>query len=111
MGLIKIPLACLIAAPLLSAQTYDLLLKGGHVIDPANSIDRVMDVAVSAGKIARVAERISATEAKKTVDVAGLYVTPGLIDIHTHVYVGGRPAAVFPDDAVLPTGTTTIVDA
>ncbi len=93
------------------AQSYDLLIQGGHVIDPANSIDRVMDIAVSAGKIARVAERISATEAKKTVNVAGLYVTPGLIDIHTHVYVGGRPAAVFPDDAVLPTGTTTIVDA
>ena len=45
------------------------------------------------------------------MNAAGLYVTPGLIDIHTHVYVGGRPAAVFPDDAVLPTGTTTIVDA
>src|SRR5438552_1080968 len=95
----------------LVAQPYDLLIKSGHVIDPANRIDRVMDVAISAGKIAHVAKRISATEAEKVVSASGLYVTPGLIDLHTHVYVGGRPAAVFPDDAVLPNGTTTIVDA
>src|SRR5215470_14536849 len=71
----------------LPAQQYDLLLKGGLVIDPKNSINRVMDVAISNGKIARVAQNIPAAEAKKTVDVAGLYVTPGLIDIHAHVYV------------------------
>ncbi|MGH9668103.1 MAG: amidohydrolase/deacetylase family metallohydrolase, partial [Bryobacteraceae bacterium] len=54
---------------------YDLLLKGGHVIDPKNDINRVMDVAVSGGKIALVAPNIAAADAKKTVDVAGLYVT------------------------------------
>jgi dihydroorotase len=95
----------------LAAQSYDLVIKGGHVIDPANDIDRVMDVAVSGGKIARVAAQISATNARKTASATGLFVTPGLIDIHTHVYVGGRPAAVFPDDTVLPAGTTTVVDA
>jgi len=111
MGLIRILLACLIAAGLLSAQTYDLLLKGGHVIDPANRIDRVMDVAVSGDKIARVAESIPAGQAKKTVDVSGLYVTPGLVDIHTHVYVKGRASTLFPDDTSLLAGTTTVVDA
>ena len=106
---------CLLYAALccasLGAQSYDLVIQGGHVIDPANGIDRVMDVAVSAGKIARVAASIPAGGAKKTVNAAGLYVTPGLIDLHTHVYVGGRPAALFPDDVVLPAGTTTVVDA
>src|ERR687887_1048641 len=60
---------------------YDLLLKGGHVIDPANQLDQVLDVAVSRGKIAAVEANIPANEAGKVVDVTGLYVTPGLIDI------------------------------
>jgi len=111
MGLIRILLACLTAAGLLSAQTYDLLLRGGHVIDPANRIDRVMDVAVNGDKIARVAESIPAGQSKKTVDVSGLYVTPGLVDIHTHVYVKGRASTLFPDDTSLLAGTTTVVDA
>ncbi len=111
MGLMRILLACLISSALLPAQTYDLLLKGGHVIDPANSIDRVMDVAVSGARIARVAENIPSDQAKKTVDVSGLYVTPGLIDIHTHVYVAGRASTLFPDDTSLIAGTTTVVDA
>src|SRR5262245_40783670 len=107
----RILLACLISAGWLPAQTYDLLLKGGHVIDPANHIDQVMDVAISGRKIARVAVDIPAAQAKKTVDAAGLYVTPGLIDIHTHVYVKGRASTLFPDDTSLLAGTTTVVDA
>ena len=67
------------------APHYDLLLKGGHVIDPANDVDKIADVAISAGKIAAVAESIPASAAGKVVDVSGLYVTPGLIDIHFHV--------------------------
>jgi len=90
------------------AQTYDLLLKGGHVIDPANEIDRVVDVAVAAGKIARVAPDIDAASAKRTVDVSGLYLTPGLIDLHGHTY--GTPLGLFPDDTALVTGTTTLLD-
>jgi dihydroorotase len=108
------------------AQTphYDLLLKGGHVIDPANEIDKVMDVAISAGKIAAVAEALPATEAGKVVDVSGLYVTPGLIDIHVHVGRGGvslnwfapeaklkTPPMGIPADLVVTSGVTTIVDA
>src|SRR5437588_1676244 len=68
------------------AQTYDLLLKGGHVIDPANGIDGPADVAIAGKKIARIAPGIDASRAKQVVDVSGLYVTPGLIDIHVHVY-------------------------
>ncbi len=104
---------------MLSAQTrYDLLLKGGHVIDPKNSINQPMDVAVTGSKIARVAENISPTEAKQTVDVAGFYVTPGLIDIHVHVYTGTGnkdsytgDRSVYPDGFTLRSGVTTVVDA
>ena len=90
-----------------------MLLKGGHVIDPKNGIDRVMDVAITGGKIARVAVGINSSEAKKTVDVTGLYVTPGLIDIHAHVYLwkeaGGEGAQA--DAHSFHSGVTTMVDA
>lgn len=110
----------------LSGQTprYDLLLKGGHVIDPANHIDGIRDVAVSGAKIATVQSNIPASEAGKTVDVRGLYVTPGLIDIHVHIGQGGAPLDWFspdarshlaplkiPADLNLTSGVTTIVDA
>ena len=106
------------------AQNYDLLLKGGHVIDPANRIDEIRDVAVRNGKIAAVEKNLAATAAKKTVDVSGLYVTPGLIDIHVHVGHGGTPLNWFepsapvhvpplgiPADSALASGVTTSVDA
>jgi dihydroorotase len=91
------------------AQSYDLLLKQGHVIDPANRIDGVMDVAISGTKIARVAANIAPAEARKVIDAKGLYVTPGLIDLHAHVF--GYSGSIFPDDTSLIAGTTTIVDA
>ena len=109
------------------AQTpphYDLLLKGGHVIDPANHIDEVRDVAVLQGKIAAVEKNIPADQAGKVVDVSKFYVTPGLIDIHYHVGHGGAPLNWFtpearahamplgiPADLALQSGVTTIVDA
>jgi dihydroorotase len=94
-------------------QQYDTLLKGGHVIDPKNGIDRVMDVAISGGKIARVAAGINSSDAKKTVDVTGLYVTPGLIDIHVHIYMWQEPGgeAVQADAHSFRSGVTTMVDA
>jgi dihydroorotase len=110
----------------MSAQVphYDLLLKGGHVIDPANHIDEVRDVAVSQGKIAAVEKNIPSEQAGKVVDVSKLYVTPGLIDIHYHVGHGGAPLNWFelearvhalplgiPADLALQSGVTTIVDA
>src|SRR5262245_11815739 len=98
-------LAGVLAAP----PAYDLLLKGGHVIDPKNKISQTMDVAIAGGKIARVAGDIPASEAKKTVNLAGLYVTPGLIDIHVHV--SARATSVQPDAFSFRSGVTTMVDA
>ena len=91
-----------------SAQTYDLVLQNGHVIDPANQIDGPMDVAVKGNTIARVAEEIDPSAATKAVDVAGLYVVPGLIDLHAHPYLCNS-GFLFPDDVWLTTGTTTLV--
>ncbi len=96
---------------------YDLLLKGGHVIDPKNNIDRVMDVAIANRAIAKVAPEIPAGQARRVADVTGLYVTPGLIDIHVHVYAGtGQKAltgdqSVYPDPLSFRAGVTTMVDA
>jgi dihydroorotase len=101
-------------APDLQTQRYDLLLKGGHVIDPANGLDAKMDVGVSLGRIAAVEKDIPANQAGKVVDVSGLYVTPGLIDIHYHVGHGGAPLNWFaPDSAnheVLPAAALASTD-
>ena len=87
-NIMKILISYLALSGALAAQpVYDLVLKGGHVVDPKNKINQVMDVAIAAGKIARLARDIPASEAKKTVSAAGLYVTPGLIDLHVHVYM------------------------
>jgi len=90
---------------------YDLLLRGGHVIDPAREVSRARDVAVAGGKIARVAAGIPPAEARVVADVGGMYVTPGLIDLHVHVYTRARQSTLFPDDACLPHGVTTAADA
>ncbi len=111
-------LLTLLAAGALAAQpAYDLLLKGGHVIDPKNKISKVMDVAVSGGKIARLGENLPAAQAKTVADVSGLYVTPGLIDLHVHVYSrpGGKgltgSSSVAPEAFSFRSGVTTMVDA
>ncbi len=79
----KVLLFILCAVGLLQAQPrYDLLLKNGHVIDPGNERDAVMDVAIEKGAIARVAPNIPSGQARKVIDAQGLYVTPGLIDLH-----------------------------
>jgi dihydroorotase len=99
-------------------QKYDLLLKGGHVIDPRNRISAVRDVAIADGKIALVSANIDPAEAFKVVDASGLYVTPGLVDIHVHVYAGtGERASyagdnsVYPDGFTFRSGVTTVADA
>jgi len=127
-------------ASVVDTPRYDLLLKGGHVIDPANERDGRMDVGVSGSKIAAVEKDIPANQGAKVVDVSGLYVTPGLIDIHYHIGHGGAPLNWFapdspdlevplataspttsprsqlaplgvPADLALQSGVTTIVDA
>lgn len=99
------------------AQEVDLLLKGGHVIDAKNHINAKMDVAITDGKIIEVAASIPENNARKVIDVTGLFVTPGLIDPHTHVFVGSNSgfadgfSSVSPDDFTLKAGITTVVDA
>lgn len=97
---------------------YDLLLKNGHVIDGKNKISAIRDVAIKDGKVAAVAANIPASQALKTVDVTGLYVTPGLIDIHAHVYTGtgergsyAGDLSIYPDGFTFRNGITTVADA
>ncbi len=99
------------------ARQYELLLKGGTVIDPRNNRNGMADVAIAGGKVAQVAENIPATSAKRVVDVTGLYVVPGLIDMHSHLYAGnlrGAHAAgefsIYPDGHTFRSCTTTIAD-
>lgn len=97
---------------------YDLILQGGHVVDAKNHIDGTRDVGIKDGKIAAVSEHLNAQDALKTVDAKGFWVTPGLIDLHTHVYAGtgernsyAGDSSVYPDGFTLRNGVTTIVDA
>jgi dihydroorotase len=100
------------------AQTYDLILKNGHVIDPKNNIDSIQDVAISKGRIAAVAPNLDPRSAAKTIDATGLYITPGVVDIHTHLFhtTGLRDAwagdsSIAPDSFSFRSGVTTMVDA
>jgi dihydroorotase len=90
---------------------YDLILKGGRVLDPSSKLDGAMDVAVTAGAIARIAPGIDAKDATRTIDVAGRVVVPGLIDLHAHVFAGVNRTGVDPDLAGVLAGVTTVVDA
>ena len=108
-------LVCLGSA---SAQKpYELLLKGGHLIDPKSDVSEPRDVAISKGRVVAVGENLAAEKAEKVVDVSGLYVMPGLVDIHAHVYTGTGLAgvltgdtSVYPDGFSFRSGVTTLVD-
>jgi dihydroorotase len=90
---------------------YDLVLKGGTVVDPSTGLDGALDIAVQGGAIVRIAPTIDAVEAARTLDVAGKLVTPGLIDLHAHVFDGVSRNGVHPDLAGVHAGVTTVVDA
>ena len=90
---------------------YDLLIKGGTIIDPSQVISSANDVAIEAGKIALVAPDIPVEEASRVVEVRGKIVTPGLIDLHTHVYDGVNSNGVQADLGGVRAGVTTMVDA
>ncbi|MBR9776060.1 MAG: amidohydrolase/deacetylase family metallohydrolase [Cytophagales bacterium] len=100
-------------------QQYDLLIKGGHVIDAKNNIDEPMDIAIKGDKIALVQKSIEEDLATQVIDATGLFVSPGLIDIHTHNFYGldkrgqysNGYSAIHPDGFTLPYGVTTVVDA
>jgi dihydroorotase len=111
-------LVFLLVASAASGQTpYDLLLKGGHVIDAKSHISAIRDVAIAAGRIAGVEENIPTARARKTIDVSSLYVTPGLVDIHEHVFAGTMSReytgenCVRADSFSFRSGVTTVVDA
>ena len=108
-------IGCLLTGSLFAQ--YDLLLKGGHLIDAKNEIDEAKDVAIQEGRIAAVADSIDPSRAAKVVDISGLYVTPGLVDIHVHVYAGtgmknafSGDNSVYPDGFSFRSGVTTMVD-
>src|SRR5690606_7671582 len=98
---------------------YDILIKGGHVIDAKINVVGIMDVAISDGKIAAVSTNIDPQSAVQVVDAEGLYVTPGLIDLHVHFFWGtdlkgqyrNGPNGLQPDGYTFPSGVTTVVDA
>ncbi|MCW3120353.1 MAG: amidohydrolase, partial [Chitinophagaceae bacterium] len=100
-------------------QPYNIVIKDGHVIDPKNNIDAVMDIAVNEGKIVQVGKNIDIRQATQVVNAKGFYITPGLIDIHCHNFFGTEPdhylsnglVAVAPDGFTFRVGVTTVVDA
>jgi dihydroorotase len=96
------------AAP---APKYDLLIKGGRVIDPSQSLSTMRDVAIIGNKVAVIAAAIPETDARIVVDARGKIVTPGLVDIHVHVYDGVAPLAIPADPNCIAKGATTVLDA
>ena len=90
---------------------HDLLLKGGTLIDPSQSIHDDLDVAFTDGKVSSVARGISDSEARDVYDASGLIVTPGLIDLHAHAFWGASEPGLPPDPVNVAKGVTTIVDA
>src|SRR5688572_15214424 len=92
-------------------RKYDLLLKGGRVIDPSQSFNALADVAIAGGRIAAIAQNIDAAESERTVPVAGQIVTPGLVDLHTHGFAGISHWGLDLDQHCLARGVTTAIDA
>jgi dihydroorotase len=118
MKLLPFLLVLLLAGIASAQEQYDLLLRGGRVIDPRNQLSGVRDVAIRGGKIAAVAPMIDPDTSFKVVDVSGLYVTPGLVDIHVHVFAGtgerrsfAGDNSVYPDGFTFRSGVTAVADA
>ncbi|HKT81972.1 MAG TPA: amidohydrolase family protein, partial [Vicinamibacterales bacterium] len=93
-----------------ATATFDLLIRGGRVIDPSQQLSAVRDVAIAGGRIARIAENIPAAQARQVYDASGKIVTPGLIDMHTHVYQYAINLSVDSDIVGFQNGVTTVLD-
>jgi len=110
-------LTLIFSSPIFAQARYDLLIRGGHVIDPKNKIDGPSDVAIKDGAIAAVGKSIDPGLATRVVDASGHYVTPGLVDMHVHLYTGTGLQSLTGDQSVYPDGfsfracTTTMADA
>src|SRR5215813_2344188 len=92
-------------------RRYDVLIRGGRVIDPSQGLSTVADVAIQQGKIARIASGIAEAEARRVFDARNMIVTPGLVDVHVHVYDGVAPLGIPADPNCIAKGATTVVDA
>ena len=90
---------------------HDLLLTGGHVIDPASGVDGPRDVAFASGRVAAVGPSIPRETAREVVDVSGAYVAPGLVDLHAHAFIAGHDLGIETDPVCASTGVTTLCDA
>src|SRR5262249_50194670 len=94
-----------------AAAAYDLLIKGGRVIDPSQKVSGVLVVAIAGGKIAAVAANIPDGRAREVFDARGKLVTPGFINVHAHLYIYGNTVTVEPEPVGFPAGVTTAIDA
>jgi dihydroorotase len=110
-GLIVLPHAAPVRGQSGAAPAYDLLIAGGQVIDPAQKLSAVRDVAITAGKVARIDQNIPRASATNVLDAKGMIVSPGWIDMHVHVYDGVAAASIDADAIGIRTGVTTLVDA
>src|ERR1700732_5200979 len=89
-------------------MAFDLILRGGRIIDPSQNLDRVADLAFASGKVAKIGENLDGGADVR--DVSGHIVTPGLIDLHTHVYWGGTSLGIDAEDFCRRSGVTTCID-
>ena len=116
MRYIFVYLFCLATVPCVS-QTFDLIIIGGLVIDANYQLDAVLDIGITGDKVTKIAENIPLSQGRKIIHAEGLFVTPGLIDVHVHAFAGNDPktfadgrSSVFPDDYSFRAGITTVVD-
>ena len=91
-------------------KDFDLILKGGHIIDPSQKFDAEADIGICNGKILNLEKNINITRAKEIIDVSKCLITPGLIDLHTHVYWGGTSLGIDAEDFCRKSAVTTAVD-
>src|SRR4051812_29945515 len=103
--------ACASVALAQQPQHFDLLIRGGTVVDPASRVNRRADVGISGGRIAAMEDNLPPARGIDVIDARGLYVTPGLVDLHTHCYYGATGLGTEPDPLAARSGVTTWVDA